>query len=631
MKKLLTLAFALIGMLSATKSSAVIYPTSHTACVGAATTLFDSSGPGPSAGTWSSSNLAVATIGSSTGILTGLTPGTTVITFTGSTTSTAVFTINPAPAAITGAGSSFCVGSSITLASATSGGTWYSGSSYVATVGAATGVCTGAHAGTTTIYYTLATGCSASVVVTVTGTIPDSISGPSTVCVGGTITLSSTTSGTWTSAIPSVATVSSAGVVTGVATGVALISHTVSGPCGPYTTTRSITVTSGGSAGTISGTTSVAVGFTTSLYSTVSGGTWSSGSTGIATVSTSGVVTGVATGTAVITYTVAGCVGPVYATTTVTVTTADCISGDVLFTGTPLYGPVKVWLIKYNPTTHMLTACDSTYVYASGASAHYSFCGMGTDSFRVKAADDSMVAGTGYIPTYHNASAYWGTATVIYHVAGTHDINKNITMGYGTTTSGPGFIAGDVTTGANKGTADIPAVGLLIYCVNNSTGAILQRTITDASGHYSFSNLPTGTPIKIYPELINYATTPYPAITLTSSAASMTAASFIQHTLSLIITPVTSAVGTVNTNNADISVYPNPAENVLNVKWNNIATGTASVVITDITGRRVISRSVDMVQTNGTATIDATNLNCGTYIVSISGNGINYNTILEKK
>jgi hypothetical protein len=204
-------------------------------------------------------------------------------------------------------------------------------------------------------------------------------------------------------------------------------------------------------------------------------------------------------------------------------------------------------------------------------------------------------------------------------------------MGYGTTTSGPGFIAGDVTTGANKGTAGIPAVGLLIYCVNNTTGAVLQRTITDASGHYSFSNLPTGTPIKIYPELINYATTPYPAITLTSTAASMTTASFIQHTLSLTITPVTSAVGAVSANSAGISIYPNPAENILNVKWNNVATGTASVIITDITGRQVISKSVEMTQANGTASFDVTSLSCGTYVVSISGNGINYNTILEKK
>jgi hypothetical protein len=38
-----------------------------------------------------------------------------------------------------------------------------------------------------------------------------------------------------------------------------------------------------------------------------------------------------------------------------------------------------------------------------------------------------------------------------------------------------------------------------------------------------------------------------------------------------------------------------------------------------------------MTQANGTASFDVTSLSCGTYVVSISAKGINYNTILEKK
>ncbi|MBK6785472.1 MAG: hypothetical protein IPG79_18265 [Saprospiraceae bacterium] len=43
-----------------------------------------------------------------------------------------------------------------------------------------------------------------------------SVTGPSTICVGSTTTLSPTTGGTWTSSNPSVASVTNAGVVTGI-------------------------------------------------------------------------------------------------------------------------------------------------------------------------------------------------------------------------------------------------------------------------------------------------------------------------------------------------------------------------------------------------------------------------------
>ena len=70
----------------------------------------------------------------------------------------------------------------------------------------------------------------------------------------------------------------------------------------------------------IGGTKSVCVGKTTTLTDTTTGGVWSSSNTSVATIGTTGIVTGVAAGTATITYTVknaSGCTRSV--TTTVTV------------------------------------------------------------------------------------------------------------------------------------------------------------------------------------------------------------------------------------------------------------------------------------------------------------------------
>jgi choice-of-anchor A domain-containing protein len=68
------------------------------------------------------------------------------------------------------------------------------------------------------------------------------ITGSSSVTIGSTITLSNATSGgTWSSATPSVATISNTGVVTPVASGTSVISYSVTNSCG--TTTKSITIT----------------------------------------------------------------------------------------------------------------------------------------------------------------------------------------------------------------------------------------------------------------------------------------------------------------------------------------------------------------------------------------------------
>ncbi len=153
------------------------------------------------------------------------------------------------------------------------------------------------------------------------------ITGTTSICVGGTTNLSDATAGgTWTSASTSIATISSSGVVTGLSAGSAVISYTASS--GTVTTT--ITVNPVVTAGTISGTSSVCIGSTVTLSSTASGGAWSSGTPSVATISGTGVVTGVTVGTADITYTVMGACGTATATYSVNVSagvTGGTISG----------------------------------------------------------------------------------------------------------------------------------------------------------------------------------------------------------------------------------------------------------------------------------------------------------------
>ncbi|MFM8596665.1 MAG: beta strand repeat-containing protein, partial [Flavobacteriales bacterium] len=257
---------------------------------------------------------------------------TMTVTGTGSATDAMVLTITPQPSAGTLSGNqSICVGSTTTFSSNVNGGAWTSSDLTVATVNSSTGVVTGVAAGTATITYTVTgTGGCANATATRTVTVTaapsaGTISGTTAICANGSSTLtSSVTGGSWSSATPAVATINaSTGAVAGVSAGTSVMTYTVTGTggCANATTTATVTVTAVPSAGTLSGTQGICVGATSTFTSTVSGGAWTSSDLTVATVNSStGVVTGVAAGTATITYTVNGTGGCSNATATRAVT-----------------------------------------------------------------------------------------------------------------------------------------------------------------------------------------------------------------------------------------------------------------------------------------------------------------------
>ena len=279
-------------------------------CVGSTTTLSD----GVSGGVWSSGTTSVATIGFSTGILTGVAAGTSNITYTLGTgcKTVTLATVTSLPAVITGP-TSVCIGSIITISDGTAGGTWSSADPTIGSIGVGTGIVTGVAAGTVTMTYTLATGCYRTVIINV-NSFPSAISGASSGCVGSTIALSDPTAGgTWTSSTTTTATINlSTGVLTGVASGSTTITYTLSTGC---STTTPITINP--LPAIITGATNVCAGLTTPLGDGSFPGIWSSANTTVASIDGStGIVTGVAAGTATITFMLStGC----YKTTTVTV------------------------------------------------------------------------------------------------------------------------------------------------------------------------------------------------------------------------------------------------------------------------------------------------------------------------
>jgi uncharacterized protein YjdB len=278
-------------------------------CAGFATTLFSS----PTGGTWSSTDTSIARVNSTTGVLSGIVAGNTTITYTLPTgcSITTLATVNPLPPVITGT-ATVCEAGTTILSNGIAGGTWSSANPALAAINPITGVVNGVAAGTVSISYTIPTGCFNTRIVTV-NPLPAPITGTTVICQGRTVTLSSSpTGGFWNSGATAVATVASAtGNVTGITAGTAEITYTLPTSC---LARRVVTVNAGPSP--IVGNPNVCLGSTVTFSDTVLGGVWSSTTPAVATVGTSGVVTGFTLGTSVISYTlpVSGCYSSVVVT-----------------------------------------------------------------------------------------------------------------------------------------------------------------------------------------------------------------------------------------------------------------------------------------------------------------------------
>ena len=437
-------------------------------CTGSSISLTDAT----AGGTWSSLSGTV-TVGGS-GLVTGSTAGSAAITYAVNGCSKVYnITVNTSPVSVSGI-TTICQGGVTTLTDATTGGTsWASGNTANATV-TATGVVTGVSAGTAGITYSLTTGCTASTVVTVIPAVA-AITNNSPICLPGSVTLSDATiSGTWTSSNPAIGSVDPiSGTVTGVASGSTTISYATSG-AGCLATTV-VTVNAGGSAGTISGSGTVCVGSANALSNAVVGGIWSSTNTAAGTISTYGVVTGLAQGTTTISYTIINSCGTIAATTVVTVNplpVAGTITGS-----TPVCAGSSIALTDATPGGVWSSSNGNATVDGSGNVAGV-VGGFSTISYSVTNACGSARATT--------------VVTINALSAGTIGGASSVTAGLSITLTDA--VAGGIWSASNSNATVVAATGVVTgalagtvtisYTVTNGCGSITATDVitVNASG-----------------------------------------------------------------------------------------------------------------------------------------------------
>lgn len=311
---------------------------------------------------------------------------------------------------------------------------------------------------------------------------------------------------------------------------------------------------------------------------------WSNGDNG---ASISGLCPG--TYSVTVTDTLNGC--DVTSSVTIGAFTCPTISGSI----TQGEGAM-VYLIQEN--SGVLSAVDSV---VSDSMGYYYFFNACPGTYYVKAAllpSHSLYAY--HVPTYYVSSSLWASATAVIVSGNTTGIDINLLTG--TNLSGPGFIGGAVSQGANRGEGD-PVIGAQVILLD-ANGDVSAFTTTDANGEYAFENLAYGN-YSVYVEKINFDAYPFEVVVSADNEEVQDRNFVVEGGKIKPVTPL----GVNSISAVSFEMYPNPANGLVTF------TGTVDQVeIINILGETVLVKS-----NNGAVNmnLDITSLTSGQYIVSV--------------
>ncbi len=438
-------------------------------------------------------------------------------------------------------------------------------------------------------------------------TAPDSgsITGSSTVCVGSSVTLSDNTSsspGVW-SITNSNATITSAGVVTGVTTGPDTVKYTVTDPFGTTVATWVITINPLPNAGTILGNNTVCLGSTLILTDATTGGAWSSTNNRATIIS--GTVTPVSSGLDTIQYIVSNTCGNDTARKTIAITVlpnaGTIIGANAACIGTNL-------ILSDLTSGGIWGSSNATATVNTGTVTPVS---PGIDTIRY------MVTNT------------CGTDTAIKIVTITPLPNAGTILGSNTACLGTNLVLTDATSGGN-------------WSTSNATATVTSGTVTPVSAgidtiRYIISNAcGNDTALKI----ITISTLPNAGTILGASTVCMGSVLVLNDltnggswsssnalaTVSVgTVTPANPGTDTIryritNTCGSDTAlkiITINPLPNAGVILGGNTVCISSSLVLTDATGGGTwISSNATATVTSGTVTPVSTGIDTIGYKIS---------------
>ncbi len=559
-----------------------------------------------------------------------------------SDTVTIYVSVQPGSAATISGTSNVCPGSTTPLSASIPGGIWGASNTH-ASINAGTGLVTGSSAGLDTIIYSVYLSCytTSSIVVTVNpAPLPGYITGPDSLCFGVSATLTeSVAGGVWSIVDSTIATLTPAGVVTGLSDGWDVIEYTTTNAWCSSVAYLSITVISGTSP--ITGIPSLCAGTAYPFYDGVPGGIWTS-SNPHATVDIDGNVAGVSAGTVSIIYTNTSVCGTSSVTYPVTILAlpdpgiisgpASVCDGSTITLASTVPGGTWSDLTGYtyvDPLTGDITGSfpgyDSIiYTFTDGTTG----CSASTEVLVTIATTPdpgaiygatSVCAGASISLTDPVSGGTWSvlgsgatvsiTGDVTGLSVGTPSIIYSVTNACGTATATwPISVDPLPDAGSITGTSSV-CPGYVILLSDGSTGGTWSVSNANASvsGTGTVSGINPGTDSVIYTVTNSCGTaTTYHIVTILNCSLNLASAQAGQ----------------------DLHIYPNPATDVLNIDWQS-AIGNVSIVIRDLTGRELSRTTFNGSANTGKVNLSIADLKEGIYMMTINADSINYTEKLE--
>lgn len=314
--------------------------------------------------------------------------------------------------------------------------------------------------------------------------------------------------------------------------------------------------------------------------------------------------------------------GPgIYYVTLITTTEDQCVSvftqdivvgdsiaynqvyGQVLEGNWPLTeGFVMIFSAEVNPNSYSyfsIAPVDTSgvYVFPMVPYGNYNILAIPAD-------------GSNYLPTYYESTQFWQEATIVTAGQTPNPVNISLISADQYSFLGICSISGTISTGSLKS----GYLGEIVVYLTDQDHNIISFTKLGSSGTFSFENLAYGT-YYIKPEL--------PGVYSEFLRVDLTSSSFATVNMTL---NGNSILGDEEIHSdEDLSIYPNPAHESVRVIFKNENNGTALLTLSDLSGRIITQKTLNI--SGGTAKIDIqlNTLEPGIYLIKLQlldGTGI---------
>lgn len=289
------------------------------------------------------------------------------------------------------------------------------------------------------------------------------------------------------------------------------------------------------------------------------------------------------------------------------------ISGVINFQGAPISSGTVELIRKDGVLPGDLTVVDTFFVSTGGV---YMFTNVPAGLYLVKAIGDTSL---------YNCAATYSVNTAQWDLADEWDITSNcsndsqivsIDLIELPVNSGIGTITGQLIEGGsgvfNKAPGD-PLSDIDITVDQSPGGAIMDATITDINGYFTFNNLPVGT-YTLHADIPGYGVTSQTIdVNATTSSFDVVLCTIDSINMIDMCEINVTSVNDFSSKN-EIRIYPNPAKNSLTISFENNNSSTIQIV--DITGKIVLTKK--LIKT--IERLDISSLQNGMYFIKIQSN-----------